>query len=98
MDANALQPVPSADQRLTIDNTAGGVQFGAFGSACTHILVSFETAQCRVTFDDSAPTTTNGHILEAGMWLILTKRAATVAKFIRTGATSAVAHASEFMA
>lgn len=96
-DAITLSPNGAqADQRLTIDNTAGGVQFGAFSAGCTHVLVSFEDAQCRVTFDGSAPTTTNGHVVETGMWLVVTKPTAVAAKFIRTGAVSAAAHASEF--
>lgn len=83
------------DQRLTVDGTAGGVQFSAFDPQTTHVYLTVENAQCRVTFDGSAPTSTNGHILNpyyAAYWPVA--RAA-AAKFIRTGSTSGVIHASE---
>jgi hypothetical protein len=54
------------DQRLTVDDTAGGVQFSALDSKTRYVFWSCETAQCRVTFDNSAPTTTNGHIINIG--------------------------------
>lgn len=84
-----------ADQRLTVDSTAGGVQFGAFHADTLYVYWTCEDAQCRVTFDNSAPTSTNGHIInvgDSGLWL---KNLATAAKFIRTGGTSAVLHASQ---
>ena len=82
------------DQRLTVDNTSGGVQLTAYPDGVTHVFLTVEDAQCRFTLDNSAPTTTNGHVLEAGdvcMWPTSWARAA---KFIRTGTTSAVLHVS----
>lgn len=84
-----------ADQRLTVDNTVGGVQFAAFDEATTHVFWSCETAQVRVTFDGSAPTTTNGHVIEPGAYGVWSKAMAQAAKWIRTGANSATVHASE---
>jgi hypothetical protein len=83
------------DQVLTVDATVGGVQFAVFHAATTHILWSNETAQCRVTFDGSAPTITNGHLIEIGDSGIWAKGLATAAKFIRTGDTSAKISASQ---
>lgn len=80
------------DQRLTVDNTSGGVQLTNYSDSVTHAFLTVEDAQCRFTLDASAPTTTNGHVLEAGdvcVWPISWLRAA---KFIRTGSTSAVLH------
>jgi hypothetical protein len=48
-----------------------------------------------VTFDNSAPTTTNGHIINPGDSGVWAKALATAAKFIRTGASSATIHASQ---
>lgn len=84
-----------ADQRLTVDATLGGVQFAAFHADTTHVFWSCEDAQCRVTFDGSAPTATNGHIInvfDSGVWTVAL---ATAARFIRTGGTSAIIHASQ---
>lgn len=86
-----------ADQRLTVDNTAGGVQFATFYTQTTDVFWTCEAAQCRVTFDGSAPTTTNGHIIEAGDNGLWSKELATAAKFIRTGSVSAVIHASQLI-
>jgi hypothetical protein len=84
-----------ADQRLTVDATAGGVQFEALHADTTHVLWSNEDAQIRVTFDGSAPTSTNGHIIEAGDSGVWAKALAVAAKFIRTGTSSGVIHASQ---
>lgn len=84
-----------ADQRLTVDATLGGVQFAAFQAGTTHVFWSCEDAQCRVTFDGSAPLATNGHIinpLDSGVW---SAALAAAARFIRTGGTSAIIHASQ---
>jgi hypothetical protein len=49
-----------------------------------------------MTFDGSAPTTSNGHKLFAGRSYTFSKEAAVKAKFIRSGGTSAKIHASQF--
>ena len=92
------KPTPGVtDQTLTVDATAGGVQFGtAFNSLTRYIVLDVQSADVRVTYDDSAPTTTNGHILFAGRSYTWSKQAAAAAKFIRDGGTSATIHASEF--
>lgn len=94
-----LYPIPTPginDQRLTVDNTAGGVQLSAFSDTTKYLWLDVQDADCFVTFDGSAPTTTNGHKLYAGEKYIWNKVAARSAKFIRSGATSAIIHASEF--
>jgi hypothetical protein len=99
VDAGLFCPTQGeSDARLTVDATSGGVKFAAWEEQVTHIFLTVETAQCRFTLDGSAPTSTNGHILEAGdsgvwpaSWFI-------AAKFIRTGASSAVIHASPLTA
>jgi hypothetical protein len=92
----SLQPNGTeASQSLTVDATAGGVQFAAFHADTTHVLWSNEAAQIRVTFDGSAPTTTNGHIIESGDSGVWLKSLVAAAKFIRTTGTSAVLTASQ---
>ena len=73
-----LYPIPSGtanDHRLTVDATAGGVQFSqsskddntdAFDSLTKYIAFDVQDADVFMTFDGSAPTTSNGHKLFAG--------------------------------
>jgi len=93
-----LYPKPTsgvADQTLAVADSA--VQFGtAFNSLTRYIVLDVQLADVRVTYDGSAPTTTNGHILFAGRSYTWSKQAAVAAKFIRDGSVSASIHASEF--
>jgi hypothetical protein len=94
-----LYPKPTsgaADQRLTVDATSGGVQFSAFADLTRYVVLDVQDADVMVTFDGSAPTSTNGHRLYAGSNFTWSKAAATAAKLIRQGGTSGVVHASEF--
>ena len=103
-----LYPIPSGtgnDHRLTVDATAGGVQFSqsskddntdAFDSLTKYIAFDVQDADVFMTFDGSAPTTSNGHKLFAGRSYTFSKEAAVKAKFIRAGGTSAKIHASQF--
>ena len=93
-----LYPVPTAgvdDQTLSVADSA--VQFGtAFNASTKYIVLDVQTADVRVTYDSSAPTTTNGHILFAGRSYTWAKATAEAARFIRDGSVSATIHASEF--
>jgi|TARA_X000001388_G_C2165809_1_gene97928 hypothetical protein len=93
-----LYPKPTTgvtDQTLAVADSV--VQFGtAFNSLTRYIVLDIQTADVRVTYDDSAPTTTNGHILFAGRSYTWAKETASAAKFIRDGSVSATIHASEF--
>ena len=103
-----LYPIPSGignDHRLTVDATAGGVQFSqsgkddnidAFDSLTKYIAMDVQDADVFMTFDGSAPTTSNGHKLFAGRSYTFSKEAAVKAKFIQAGSTSAKIHASQF--
>lgn len=93
--SNLVPNSTQGDQRLTVDDTVGGVQLTALHADTTHVYVTLEDAQVRVTFDGSAPTTTNGHILNPYYAAYWPKARATAAKFIRTGATSGVIHCSQ---
>jgi hypothetical protein len=83
------------DEALAVADNAAGVKFTAFHSDTTQVLWDCQTAQVRVTFDDSAPSATNGHLINPGDSGIWPKALATAARFIRTGGTSAVIHASQ---
>jgi len=103
-----LYPIPSGtanDHRLTVDDTSGGVQFSdsgkddntrAFDSLTKYIAMDVQDADVFMTFDGSAPTTSNGHKLFAGRSYTFSKEAAVKAKFIQAGGTSAKIHASQF--
>ena len=87
---------PVADQRLTVDATAGGVQFSAFNDIINMIVLDVQDADVMCTFDGSAPTSTNGHRLYSGSHYTWSTAAAAAAKFIRQSSTSAAIQASEF--
>lgn len=84
-----------ADQRLTVDNTSGGVSFTDYTETYVDTVeLDVQTAAVMCTFDDSAPTTTNGHQLNAGEKMTWSVARFNAAKFIRLTATSGVIHAS----
>lgn len=96
-----LYPVPSAgvnDEALAVDSTAGGVQLTASGwtnDVAKYVQWQCQTDQIRVTFDGSAPTSTNGFLLsvnQSGTWDLDTAKKA---KFIRV-TTDAVLFAQPF--
>lgn len=82
-------------QQLTVDDTVGGVQFSALDGATQYVFWTSETSDCRVTFDGSAPTTTNGHLIVEGSSGLWPADLAADAKFIRTTGESAVITATE---
>ena len=90
------KPTPGVtDQSLAVADSA--VPFGtAFNSLTKYVVLDVQTADVRVTYDGSDPTTSNGHILFAGRSYTWSKEAAAAAKFIRNGTSSASIHASEF--
>lgn len=86
---------PIADQRLTVDATAGGVQFTPYTqNAVQTVELDIQTAAVMCTFDNSAPTTTNGHQLNPGEKMTWSVARFNAAKFIRLTATSGVIQAS----
>ena len=103
MFSNLMFPKPAyassgavADQRLTVSNAAGGVQFGtAFNVITDFVMFDVQDADVYVTIDGSAPTTSNGHKLYQGRAYTWSRAMATAAKFIRAAATDAAIHASE---
>lgn len=84
-----------ADQRLTVDGTAGGLQFSAFNDITDFVMFDVQDADVMCTIDGTAPSSSNGHRLYAGRAYTWSKAMAAAAKFIRYGSTSAAIHASE---
>ena len=87
-----------AGQALTVDATAGGVQFGtAFNDKTNFVVFDVQTADVIVTFDGQTPAAASkGHRLYAGQQYTWSKAAAQAAKFIRADTTSGFIWASEF--
>lgn len=84
-----------ADQRLTVDATAGGKQFSAYTQSYVNTVEwDVQDADVMVTFDDSAPTTSNGHRLRVGQCGTWSAARFNAAKFIRATATDGTVHAS----
>lgn len=93
--ALAISNGAEADQALTVDATVGGVQLAALHADTTQVMWDCQVAPLRVTFDGSAPTSANGHLIMPGDCGVWSKALAAAAKFIRSGATSAVLHVSQ---
>jgi hypothetical protein len=88
-DLALYKPTPGiADQTLVVSDAV--VQFASLNAATTVVIVSVEGvgalgaySYCRVTFDGSNPTSSNGHILEPQQYYLWSKAMAAAAKFIR---------------
>lgn len=88
------------DQTTTVDATVGGVAMigTPLHSATGYIFWTCSGADARFTLDNSAPTSTNGHLVSDGDSSIWSKEMVEAAKWIRTGGTSATLHISELQA
>jgi hypothetical protein len=81
--ANFTSNTAADEQHLDVDDTAGGVQFSAFHSSTTHVLITADMGEMRFTLRGAAPTSSNGHrIFPHDAW-IMEKTMAVAAKFIR---------------
>jgi hypothetical protein len=91
-------PNPNAnDQALAVDDTVGGVQFATLHIDTDYVVIDIQDNNVLVTFDGSAPTVSNGHLLvkEQGL-IVLSKNAAKGAKFLGSGGTSII-QSTEFV-
>lgn len=87
--------VAMGHETVTVDNTGGGKGFTASvitptsGRPAQRAFLTLETASIRFTYDGTAPTTTVGHLMNAGDVLVI-EGIANVSAFraIRTGSTS----------
>lgn len=77
----------------------GPLQLGVFNQHRARVAVlNLESQPIRYTLDGTAPTTTYGHLLVAGQWLII-QGAGNIAKFraIRTTGSSGTLQAEYFL-
>lgn len=86
--------IPYDFETITIDSTVGGVGLTASKLNSTpkpkRAFITFETAQCRMTMDGTAPTTTVGHLYNPTQSLMLEGYSQMNGfKAIRVGGTSA---------
>jgi hypothetical protein len=91
-------PNPNAnDQALTVDATVGGVQFAALHTDTDYVVLDIQDNNARATFDGSAPTASNGHLLVKEQGLItLSANVAKAMKMIRVS-SNAIIHLTEFV-
>lgn len=93
-----LYPKPNdvfASQTITVAGTT--VSFADnFDYKTDSCFFSVQTAPVIVTFDGTTPTSSNGHVLPAGYVGWFSTLALRVAKFVRSGATSATVTMSQF--
>ena len=89
-------PNPNAnDQALTVDDTVR--QFAALHADTDYVVLDIQDNNVRATFDGSAPTASNGHLLVKEQGLItLSANVAKAMKMIRVS-SNAVIHLTEFV-
>ena len=76
-------------QRLTVDDTSGGVTLPDIPAAAVAAVCTLETAQIRFTLEGTAPTSGAGKLLEVGQTLTLESREELTGWLgIRTGGSS----------
>ena len=95
-----LYPRPNgtvSGENLSCATSGTGVSFAAFDSDTKYVMIDVQDNNVIVTFDGSAPTASNGHLLVKEKGLItLSAQAAKAAKFLRVSAASMV-HGSQFV-
>lgn len=82
--------IPTGYESVTVANSSVGLTSATYSNAQVAVM-TLETAQIRVRFDGTAPTTSEGHLIEVGDVITL-NAGSQMALFhaIRTGATSGV--------
>ena len=95
-----LYPRPNgtiAGENLSCATTGSGVQLAALDADTKYVMIDVQDNNVIVTFDGTAPTASNGHLLlkEKGL-ITLSAISAKAAKFLGSGGISIV-HASQFV-
>ena len=95
-----LYPRPNetvAGENLSCATTGSGVSFAALHGDTKYCIIDVQDNNVIVTFDGSAPTASNGHLLVKEKGLItLSFQAAKAAKFLGVSGVSIV-HVSQFL-
>jgi hypothetical protein len=84
-------------ENLSVATTGSGAAFAAFHADTDYVLIDIQDNNVYVTFDGTAPTASNGHLLvkEQGL-IVISKNAAKAAKFLAIG-SAAVIQSTEFV-
>lgn len=93
--SQAIAQDGAAHTQRTISGTAVSVVNWTLNGNTTHVLVQFNGAGCRVTFDGSNPTSTKGFLYNDGSSAYWTRQMALKAKAIRTATTDVTAELQE---
>ena len=95
-----LYPQPNgtvAGENLSCATTGTGAQFATFNSNTKYVIIDVQDNNVYGTFDDTALTATNGHVLVKDNPLItLSANAGKAAKFLGISGTGIV-HVSQFV-
>lgn len=80
-----LVPVAGRNHQLKTVSTSV-IQLDPLHANTSHVLVTVDTNNVRVTFDGQNPSTSDGHLLTAPYAAMWSRRRAQAAKFIRVSA------------
>lgn len=93
--SQAIPQDNAAHTQKTVSGAAVSVITLTFQNDTTHVLVQFNGANCRVTFDGSTPTASKGFLYIDGACAYWTRSMASKAKAIRSSTTDVVVEIQE---
>ena len=94
--SQAIAQTGASHTQRTVSGTAVNVISGDLNVNTTHVMVQFNNANARVTFDGSTvPTSTKGYLYTDGGTGYWTRQMAQNAKAIRTSTTDVVVEIQE---
>ena len=91
----AIVQLGAAHTQRTVADTAVALKDHTVSTSTTHVLVQFNNADIRVTFDGTTPTTTKGFLYRDGATAYWPVQLYNGAKGVRTAATSVVLEVQE---
>lgn len=93
--SQAIPQNSAAHAQNTVSSAAEAVVDFTLAAGTTHVLVQFNNADARVTFDGSSPTATKGFVYPNGASAYWTRQMAIAAKAIRKDSTDVVVELQE---
>lgn len=93
--SQAIPQSGAAHTQKTISSSAVAIINGPLNANTSHVLLQFNGANARVTFDGSDPSAAKGFIYPDGATAYLTRSMALAAKSIRAATTDVVVEIQE---
>lgn len=76
------------DQTLAVSTVA--VSFSDFPASCKYVRIQVQGDSVRITYDGSAPTSSNGELVQATQFTVVSRAVALRMKFIRVSTDAVI--------